>query len=207
MQTLYVTYHIQSSPADIQARAEGVALEQSVELPRPAVRDSFIERNIMGKVESIAPAEDDLYRVTIGFSAEPSPPAFTVGMFGSGAQAGGGGVAVGAAVGFTAVGGTAVGGTAVGGTAVGGTAVGGALVGGTGVAVGAGAHPATMASATTSRIAKRTVPFIFSSLFDAWCLSNGTGIAEEREGQGSYRFVRAVAGCRVQIRTCAAGIP
>ena len=70
MQTLYVTYHIQSSPADIQARAEGVALEQSVELPRPAVRDSFIERNIMGKVESIAPAEDDLYHVTIGFPAD-----------------------------------------------------------------------------------------------------------------------------------------
>ncbi len=51
MNSLYVTYHIQATAAEIQARAEGVALEQSVELPRPAVRDPYIEKNIIGKIE------------------------------------------------------------------------------------------------------------------------------------------------------------
>lgn len=84
METMRVVYAIHSSQAEIAARAEAVALEQSVELPRPAVRDSFIERNIMGKVAQIEPAPiepaqgepasgpagDGLFHVTIEFPTE-----------------------------------------------------------------------------------------------------------------------------------------
>ena len=62
---LFVTYHIRSTPQEIAARAEGVALEQSVELPRPAVRDPHIVENILGRVETIELLDDDLYEVVI----------------------------------------------------------------------------------------------------------------------------------------------
>jgi ribulose-bisphosphate carboxylase large chain len=70
MDTMRVLYVIQSSQADIAARAEAVALEQSVELPRPAVSDSYVIRNIMGQVEKIEAAGDSLYQVTIQFPVE-----------------------------------------------------------------------------------------------------------------------------------------
>ncbi len=70
MESLRVTYTIQSSAAEIAARAEGVALEQSVELPRPAVRDPHIIENIIGKVESIEAVGDELFQVVIRFAAE-----------------------------------------------------------------------------------------------------------------------------------------
>ena len=70
MDPLFVTYHIQASAAEIQARAEGVALEQSVELPRPAVRDPYIEQNIIGKIEAIEPLADGVFKVVIRFNAE-----------------------------------------------------------------------------------------------------------------------------------------
>lgn len=59
--SLTVTYHIRSTAAEIASRAEGVALEQSVELPRLAVRDPHIVENILGRVASIRPltAEED----------------------------------------------------------------------------------------------------------------------------------------------------
>lgn len=62
---LHVTYHIRSSASEIAARAEGVALEQSVELPRPAVRDPHIVENILARVESIQEIGDDLHEVVI----------------------------------------------------------------------------------------------------------------------------------------------
>lgn len=62
---LLVTYHIQSTADEIAARAEGVALEQSVELPRPAVRDAHIVENILARVESIQAIGNDLYAVVI----------------------------------------------------------------------------------------------------------------------------------------------
>lgn len=63
--SIFVTYHIHATAQEIAARAEGVALEQSVELPRPAVRDPFVIDNILGRVESIAPLQEDLFAVVI----------------------------------------------------------------------------------------------------------------------------------------------
>lgn len=70
MDSLYVTYHIEATAADIQARADGIALEQSVELPRPAVRDPYIAENIIGKIEAIEPLADGLFKVVIRFNAD-----------------------------------------------------------------------------------------------------------------------------------------
>ena len=63
--SLFVTYHIHAPANEVAARAEGVALEQSVELPRAAVRDPHIVENILARVESIQAIGDDLHEVVI----------------------------------------------------------------------------------------------------------------------------------------------
>uniref|UniRef100_A0A7C1FTC9 Ribulose 1,5-bisphosphate carboxylase n=1 Tax=Caldilinea aerophila TaxID=133453 RepID=A0A7C1FTC9_9CHLR len=60
-----VIYHVRSTPKEIAGRAEAIALEQSVELPRAAVRDPYIAENILARVESIAPLGDDQFEVVI----------------------------------------------------------------------------------------------------------------------------------------------
>jgi len=60
-----VIYHVRSTPKEIAGRAEAIALEQSVELPRAAVRDPHIAENILARVESIAPLGDDQFEVVI----------------------------------------------------------------------------------------------------------------------------------------------
>jgi ribulose-bisphosphate carboxylase large chain len=56
---LRATYGLRaSSAAGAEARAEAIQLEQTVELPRDAVRDPTIEREVMGRVESIEPDAD-----------------------------------------------------------------------------------------------------------------------------------------------------
>jgi ribulose-bisphosphate carboxylase large chain len=48
---LRATYGLRaSSAAGAEARAEAIQLEQTVELPRDAVRDPTIEREVMGRV-------------------------------------------------------------------------------------------------------------------------------------------------------------
>ena len=44
MELLRVTYRLEVPAAQAEARAAAVALEQTVEVPRPAVRDAFVER-------------------------------------------------------------------------------------------------------------------------------------------------------------------
>src|SRR6476659_7989367 len=63
---LRVTYLVRAAPEDIAARAEALMLEQTVELPRAtAGRDPWVAAHILGTVEAIRPAGDDLHRVTI----------------------------------------------------------------------------------------------------------------------------------------------
>jgi ribulose-bisphosphate carboxylase large chain len=57
MEVLRVRYRLSVDPAAAEARAEAIAREQTVEVPRVAVRDAFIEREILGRVESVSPAE------------------------------------------------------------------------------------------------------------------------------------------------------
>ncbi len=70
MEPLFVTYHIRSTADEIAGRADGVALEQSVEVPRPVVQDSYVLNQIMGRVESIAPIGEGIFEVVIRFNPD-----------------------------------------------------------------------------------------------------------------------------------------
>lgn len=65
-----VVYLVKSAPADIAARAEGILLEQAVELPRSVLHDDFVLNHIVGEVRSIVPHTSGEYRVTIAHPAE-----------------------------------------------------------------------------------------------------------------------------------------
>jgi len=60
-----VHYEVRGPAAEIAARAEALALEQSLEVPRPVVRDECLENEIQARVESVAPAGDRAHRVAI----------------------------------------------------------------------------------------------------------------------------------------------
>ena len=62
------TYHVTATnKADLDARVESLLLEQTVELPRVALRDKFVLENIVGQLASIEPIDDTKHRVTINF--------------------------------------------------------------------------------------------------------------------------------------------
>ena len=68
MEFLRVTYRLDGNPAEAEARAEAIALEQTVEVPRAvAMREPFIAREIVGRVESVEPAADGGHRATIAY--------------------------------------------------------------------------------------------------------------------------------------------
>jgi ribulose-bisphosphate carboxylase large chain len=56
---------VRSDADHVRARAEALLLEQTVELPRNAVRDRWVVDHILGQVERIEPAGDRTYRVVI----------------------------------------------------------------------------------------------------------------------------------------------
>jgi ribulose-bisphosphate carboxylase large chain len=68
MEFLRVTYRLDGNPAEIEARAAAIALEQTVEVPRAvAMREPFIAREIVGRVESVERAPDGSHRAAIAF--------------------------------------------------------------------------------------------------------------------------------------------
>ncbi|HKA13455.1 MAG TPA: RuBisCO large subunit C-terminal-like domain-containing protein [Myxococcota bacterium] len=68
MELLRVSYRLDGHPADAESRAEAIALEQTVEVPRAvAMREPFIKREIVGRVESIDEAPDGSQRVSIAY--------------------------------------------------------------------------------------------------------------------------------------------
>src|SRR5690606_38384383 len=51
-----VTYHLSTGDAaEARGRAEAIALEQTVEIPRDVVPAGFVEDVILGQVEAVAP--------------------------------------------------------------------------------------------------------------------------------------------------------
>ena len=58
MSRLKARYHIRCRPRDIEAFAQSIALEQSVEVPLDVVRDAFVRDRIVGRVESIDENDD-----------------------------------------------------------------------------------------------------------------------------------------------------
>jgi ribulose-bisphosphate carboxylase large chain len=64
-----VTYHVRGSAADIEARAQGIAVEQSVEMPLAAIRDEVLLSDIVGSVEGIDDLGNGLFAVRIGLAS------------------------------------------------------------------------------------------------------------------------------------------
>lgn len=70
METLQATYRIRADASRIEERAEALLLEQTVELPRAAVRDPFVVREVLPSVERIALDAGGGFRVAIAYPAE-----------------------------------------------------------------------------------------------------------------------------------------
>lgn len=65
---LRVTYHVTApDAAELEARVESLLLEQTVELPRKALRDAFVLENIVGRLASVEPIGGTTHRVIIDF--------------------------------------------------------------------------------------------------------------------------------------------
>jgi ribulose-bisphosphate carboxylase large chain len=62
---LRVTYRVHATLAGIEARAEALLLEQTVELPRSAIRDTWVSDHILGRVERIEADSPGHFRVEI----------------------------------------------------------------------------------------------------------------------------------------------
>jgi ribulose-bisphosphate carboxylase large chain len=65
-----VKYHVRSSAVDIETRAHGIAVEQSVEMPLAAIQDAAILSNVVAAVEGINDLGDGLFAVRIGLATE-----------------------------------------------------------------------------------------------------------------------------------------
>ena len=63
-----VTYHVRGTAADIEARAQGIAVEQSVEMPLAAIRDEMVLSDIVGSVEQIRDLGNGVFAVGIGLA-------------------------------------------------------------------------------------------------------------------------------------------
>jgi ribulose-bisphosphate carboxylase large chain len=75
---LRATYHVTAATQnDLDARVESLLLEQTVELPRAALRDPFVLENIVGRLISVTTIAADKHRVVIDFpiSATGDDPA------------------------------------------------------------------------------------------------------------------------------------
>jgi ribulose-bisphosphate carboxylase large chain len=75
---LRVTYHVTASnEPDLDARVESLLLEQTVELPRAALHDSFVLENIVGRLVSVKTIGAEKHVVIIDFpiSATADDPA------------------------------------------------------------------------------------------------------------------------------------
>ena len=66
---IIATYHVRAAAADIEARAQGIAVEQSVEMPLAAIDEPSILSDIVGAVEEIQDRGDGHFTVRIGLAA------------------------------------------------------------------------------------------------------------------------------------------
>lgn len=68
MESIKASYSINSRAEEIRARAEALALEQSVEMPASAIREQRIKDEIVARVETITESAPNEYRVTLGLA-------------------------------------------------------------------------------------------------------------------------------------------
>jgi ribulose-bisphosphate carboxylase large chain len=65
-----VTYRVRADAASIEARAEAIAVEQSVETPIAAITDERVLRDIVGEVQAVREVAAGLFEVHIGLAVE-----------------------------------------------------------------------------------------------------------------------------------------
>ena len=65
MSRILATYRVRATPDEIERAAMALALEQSVEVPLEAVRDAFVEDEIVGRVNGIREIAPGLYDVAV----------------------------------------------------------------------------------------------------------------------------------------------
>ena len=61
-------YHVHSDAASIEARARGIAVEQSVEMPVEGIEDMGVLEGIVGRVEGIAEIGPGVFEVRVGLA-------------------------------------------------------------------------------------------------------------------------------------------
>ena len=66
MEQLRAIYRARVHAHHVEERAEALLLEQTVELPRSAVRDPFVKREILPTVEKIEPDPEGGFRIALG---------------------------------------------------------------------------------------------------------------------------------------------
>ena len=69
MQRILATYRITASESESRARAEALALEQSVEMPLEAVTDPRVRAEVVASVESVR-ADGAAFEVVLGIAPE-----------------------------------------------------------------------------------------------------------------------------------------
>jgi len=70
---IIATYHLTSEPARIADRAQGLAIEQSVECPLDAIGDPWVRDAVLGRVARIDEIADGRYAVRIALAAATAP--------------------------------------------------------------------------------------------------------------------------------------
>jgi ribulose-bisphosphate carboxylase large chain len=70
MERIKAIYRVEASAATIESRAEAIAFEQSVEVPRAAILSEWVLDNILARVENIEPLPDGAYKVTVALATE-----------------------------------------------------------------------------------------------------------------------------------------
>jgi ribulose-bisphosphate carboxylase large chain len=73
-QRITAVYHVRDTAQRIAVRAEGIAVEQSVEMPVEAVTDRGVLENIVGQVEGIRELEPGRFEVRIGLAVATTGP-------------------------------------------------------------------------------------------------------------------------------------
>lgn len=86
MESFRATYRVKVAAGDAEARAEALLLEQTVELPRPAVRDPFVEKEILGRLDKITPDPAGGFLISISYPLKTTaldPAHFLTVLFGN----------------------------------------------------------------------------------------------------------------------------
>ena len=75
MNRFAVTYRLVAGDAkEARARAEGIAYEQTVEVPPDVVPPGFVQDEIVGRIEELGPEGDGSFRAVISYSPDSAGP-------------------------------------------------------------------------------------------------------------------------------------